>query len=244
MYKFSFNVTNYTRVLIDKIVEFAPRWFAATCDNADEDWDNENKQEEQQQQQAEPEEDRLPITTEDIPTTIDDSSISSHIRSSATGASINKADARIASITTSMTRLSLQSVKHHLGTFSRLLISALEQLLKTYQLYRTTTSRVYVTKLELRTASVNPFLIRKIYITPSTILYEGPYREEKCAVTREYVEHQDRFLRVTFRDEGKILDLTKSINMLTLYCIFIQIMLYYIIIMIICQKCMSASRIS
>ena len=199
-------MSNYVCLLIDKIVEFAPRWFARTCDNEDEDWDNENEQE---QQQAEPEEDNLPTTTEDVPTTTNDSSISSHIRSSATGVSINTGNTKIASITTAMARHSLGSTKHHLGTFSRLLISALEQLLKKFQLYKTTKPKVYVTKLELRTANVNPFLIRKIYITPSTVLYEGPYREEKCAVTREYVEHQDRFLRVTFRDEGKILVLTK-----------------------------------
>ena len=71
--------------------------------------------------------------------------------------------------------------------------------------FQNNNTEVYVTKLELRTAKVNPFLIRKIYITPSTILYEGPYREEKCAVTRQFEEHQDRFLRVTFRDEGEIL---------------------------------------
>jgi len=151
----------------------------------------------------------LPTNIEDVPTTTNDSFPSAHIRSSATGASVNTENTRIASITTAMARHSLVSRKHHLGTFSRLLIFALEQLLKKFQLYRTTTPKVYVTKLELRIADVNPFLIRKIYITPSTVLYEGPYREEKCAVTRHYVDHQDRFLRVTFRDEGTILVLTK-----------------------------------
>jgi hypothetical protein len=193
-------------ILIDKIVEFAPRWFAETCDNEDEDWGNENEQ------QAAPEEDGLPTAVEDVPATNNDSFMSPHIRSSATGASINTTNARLASITTDMTRRSLASSKDHFGTFSRLLCCALEHLLKKYQLYRSTKSGVYLTKLELRTANVNPSLIRKIYITPSTILYEGPYREEKCAVTREYAEHQDRFLRVTFRDEGKTLDLRKYTN--------------------------------
>ncbi len=134
-----------------------------------------------------------------MPITTDDSSFSPHIRSSATGASINTADTNIAS----MTRNSLWRSKHHLGTFSRLLIYARKQLVKNHQLCRSNTSGVYVTKLELRTGNVNSFLIRKIYITPSTVLYEGPYREEKCAVTRHFEEYQDRFLRVTFRDEGK-----------------------------------------
>jgi len=199
-------MSNYVCFLIDKIVELAPRWFARTCDNEDEDWNNEN---EQGQQQAEPEEDNLLTNTEDVSITTNDSPISSHIRSSATGASVNTGNTRIASITTAMGRHSLVTTKHHLGTFSRLLISALKQLLKKVQLQRTTTPKVYVTKLELRAVNVNPFLIRKIYITPSTVLYEGPYREEKCAVTRQYVDEQDRFLRVTFRDEGKILFLTK-----------------------------------
>ncbi len=197
---------NYARFLTDKIVELAPRWFARTCDNDDEDWDIANEQE---QQQAEQEEDNLSTNIEDVPTTNNNSSICPHIRSSATGASINTENTTIASITTAMARHSLVSRKHHLGTFSRLLIFALEQLLKKFKLDRTATPKVYVTKLEFRTANVNPFLIRKIYITPSTVLYEGPYREEKCAVTRHYVDHQDRFLRVTFRDEGKILVLTK-----------------------------------
>ena len=79
---------------------------------------------------------------------------------------------------------------------------ALEQLLSKYELCRIPVTGVFVTKLELRTANINASLIRKIYITPSTVLYEGPYREEKCAVTRHFEKHQDRFLRVAFRDEG------------------------------------------
>jgi hypothetical protein len=188
---------NCVYVYIDKIVEFAPRWFGNTCDNEDEDWDIENEQE-QHQQQVEPEGNR-----------IDDSLNLPHIRSSATGVPLNAANTQIASMTTAMKKHSLTSTNYILGTFSRLLIYALEQLLKKYELCRITPTGVYATKLELRTANINPFLIRKIYITPATILYEGPYREEKCAVTREFVEHQDRFLRVTFRDEGMIVDLTK-----------------------------------
>jgi len=189
-------------LLTDKIVEFAPRWFATTCDHEDEDedWDAEDKQE----QPTEPEVDDITTITEDVPIIADDSTISSHIRSSATGAPINTTDTQIASLTTAMARHSLRPSKQHLGTFSRLLISALEQLLKKSQLYKSAKSGIFVTKLELRTPNVDSFLIRKVYITPSTVLYEGPYREEKCAVTRAYEEYQDRFLRVTFRDEGKI----------------------------------------
>ena len=197
---------NCVYVYKDKIVELAPRWFATTCDNDDDDWNYENEQE---QQQTEPTQDQFPTTTENIPTTINDSRNPSHIRSSATGASLNAVNTEIASVTTAMKQHSLASTNYILGTFSRLLIYALEQLLKKFDLCRITTTGVYVTKLELRTANINPFLIRKIYITPSSILYEGPYREEKCVVTRTFVEHQDRFLRVTFRDEGMIIYLTK-----------------------------------
>jgi hypothetical protein len=186
-------------LLTDKIVEFAPRWFATTCDHEEEeDWDTDDKQ----AQPTEPEVDSISTIIEDVPTIDDDSTIFQHIRSSATGAPINITDTKIASLTTSMKRNSLGPSKHHLGTLSRLLIAALEQLLKDYQLYKSANTGIFVTKLELRTPNVNSFLIRKIYITPSTVLYEGPYREEKCAATRAFEEYQDRFLRVTFRDEG------------------------------------------
>ncbi|CAF3656841.1 unnamed protein product [Rotaria sordida] len=182
--------------LTDKIVGFAPRWFATTCENEDEDWNNENEE-----QQVEQEENQLPISTEDLCNDTNNLSISQHIRSCTTGKFINTADTEIASRVTFMTKPPLIITKRHIGTFSRLLISAFEQLLKKYELCRTQTTGIYVTKLELRTANAEPFLIRKIYITPSTVLYEGPYREEKCAVTRHYVQHQNRFLRITFRDE-------------------------------------------
>jgi hypothetical protein len=103
-----------------------------------------------------------------------------------------------------MTKLSSLANEHHLGTFSRLLLFALTELIKKNELRRITSNGMYVTKHESRTSKAIPFLIRKIYITPSTIFYEGPYREEKCAVTRHYEKQQDRFLRVTFRDEGEL----------------------------------------
>ena len=139
---------------------------------------------------------------EDVPVVTDAATRFPHIRSSATGAYVNNDNAVIPSLTATMVRSSLKSSTHYLGTFSRLLLSALDQLIKSNQLRSCGTSRMYATRLELRTPNAHSSLIRKIYITPSTVLYEGPYREEKCAVTRHYESYQDRFLRVTFRDEG------------------------------------------
>ena len=107
-------------------------------------------------------------------------------------------------MTEGMTNFVSMAKKRHLGIFSCLLRFVLKKSLQKYELRRTKTTGVFLTKLELRNVNANPFLIRKVYITPSNILHEGPYREEKCAVTREFVKYQDRFLRVTFRDEGKI----------------------------------------
>ncbi|CAF4753912.1 unnamed protein product [Rotaria sp. Silwood1] len=183
--------------LTDKIVEFAPRWFVTTCDNEDEDWNCKDDEEESTEQQ----ENQVITTTEDLSNNNDNSFISQNIRSCTTGKLVDFENIEIASITTDMKKFLSAPTKSHLGTFSRLLISAFEQLLKRFELCRTKTTGIYVTKLELRTTNADPFLMRKIYITPSTVLYEGPYREEKCAVTRRFVQHQNRFLRVTFRDE-------------------------------------------
>ncbi|CAF2105210.1 unnamed protein product [Rotaria magnacalcarata] len=181
--------------LTDKIVEIAPRWFTTICDHEYEDWHHENEQDEPH---VEFEGNQMRINKE---LSFDDRFISKHIRSCVTGSVVNDTDTDIASLKTPIENFSLAPSKCHIGIFSRFLISAFEELLKKFDLCRTATTKIYVTKLELRTASVDPFLMRKIYITPSTIFYEGPYREEKCAVTRQYVNHQDRFLRVTFRDE-------------------------------------------
>ncbi|CAF1184734.1 unnamed protein product [Rotaria sordida] len=170
--------------LTDKIFEFALLWCAKTCDKEDDDWNNQNESEENQ----------LP-DMDDLPITDDDFFISKNIRFAATGGFIN---AEIASKMTTMESLGLE--KYPGGRLSRLFNLAFEKLLKNYELCRTA-SGIVLTRLELRTAKNDSFLTRKIYITPSTILYEGPYYEEKCAVTREYVQYQDRFLRVTFRDE-------------------------------------------
>jgi hypothetical protein len=80
---------------------------------------------------------------------------------------------------------------------------ALEQLRNKHELRWVTDGGVYVTKHELHSINFNLSLIRKVYITPSTILYEGPYQEEKCLVTRHFAQEQDGFLRVSFRDEGQ-----------------------------------------
>jgi hypothetical protein len=93
--------------------------------------------------------------------------------------------------------------RYHLKHLSHLLIVALEQLRNKHELRQTSIGGVYVTKHELHTINDNLSLGRKVYITPSTILYEGPYQEEKCLVTRHFAEQQDGFLRVIFRDEGQ-----------------------------------------
>jgi hypothetical protein len=107
-------------------------------------------------------------------------------------------------IATKMSKFSKSETEQHVGIFSRLLLLSLDELMKKNKLRRITINGMHIIKHELRLSKTIPFLIRKIYITPSTFFYEGPYREEKCAVTRRYEEQQDKFLRITFRDEGKL----------------------------------------
>ncbi|CAF4380893.1 unnamed protein product [Rotaria sp. Silwood2] len=190
--------------LTDKIFEFALLWCAKTCDREDEDWNNQNESEENQ----------LPIITDDFPIIDDDSFISKNIRFAATGGFINAENAEIAPKMTTIKSLGLE--KYSSGRLSRLFNLAFEKLLKNYELCRTANG-IVLTRLELRTAKNDLFLTRKIYITPSTILYEGPYDEEKCAVTREYVQYQDRFLRVTFRDEDYCVLHNYNDNMAKMY---------------------------
>ncbi|CAF3263115.1 unnamed protein product [Rotaria sp. Silwood2] len=156
--------------LTDKIFEFALLWCAKTCDKEDEDWNNRNESEENQ----------LPIVTDDFPIINDVSFISKNIRFAATGGFINAENAEIAPKMTTIKSLGLE--KYSSGRLSRLFNLAFEKLLKNYELCRTANG-IVLTRLELRTAKNDLFLTRKIYITPSTILYEGPYDEEKCAVT-------------------------------------------------------------
>jgi hypothetical protein len=190
-----FFVGNFNYIFQDKIVEQAPRWFSATCDNDDEDWDNENVE-------AQPEETNMSTIAENISSVNNESSIFVQLRSSS-GAPTKVISPETNSITTNMAKLSFVAKEHHLGTLSRLLLFALNELRGKHELRRETTTGMYATKHELRIAKTNPSLIRKIYITPSNILYEGPFNEEKCAVTRAFVKCQDRFLRVSFRDEGE-----------------------------------------
>ncbi len=105
--------------------------------------------------------------------------------------------------TDNIVRFNVPVQRHHLGYLSRFLILALKELKKKHELRQTTTDGIYITKHELYTINFNSSLIRKVYITPSTILYEGPYQEEKCLVTRHFAQEQDGFLRVSFRDEGQ-----------------------------------------
>ncbi|CAF1676730.1 unnamed protein product [Rotaria magnacalcarata] len=182
--------------LTDEIAEIAPRLFATICDNEDEDSHNDD---EHGRSKLELKKTQIRFTIKKPST--DDPFISEHIRSCTTGERINDTDADIASLKTVMKKPSLPSKGCHTGIFGRLLNFALKKLLKTSELCQTNATKIYVTTRELRTVNDKPFVMRKIYITPSTILYEGPYHEEKCAVTRQFVQHQDRFLRVTFRDE-------------------------------------------
>lgn len=102
--------------------------------------------------------------------------------------------------TDNIIRISTQIQKQP-GYLSFFLSRVLREISKKHE-FRRIDNGIYVTKHELHLASPNSSLIRKIYITPSTVLYEGPYQEEKCLVTRHFGEVQDGFLRVTFRDEG------------------------------------------
>ena len=87
------------------------------------------------------------------------------------------------------------------GVFSRLLMFALHELHKTMQIRTEETTEIYVTTKEIYPKKQTP-LVRKVFVTPSMIVYEGPYNEEQSAVTRHFSEYHDRFLRLAFRDEG------------------------------------------
>jgi hypothetical protein len=122
---------------------------------------------------------------------------------SATGVLFDATNTEPVSSTDNIDQLNIPVQERHLGYLSRFLILALDQLKTKHELRRTTIGGVYITKHELRMTNANSSLVRKVYITPSTILYEGPYREEKCPVTRHFSQEQDGFLRVSFRDEGQ-----------------------------------------
>jgi len=180
--------------LIDKIIEFAPRWLYTICDNANDDWGDE-----EQLQITEDEPITSSVTDDTFSVT---NNLPSFVIPSATGMLIDATNTEQVPLTDKIIQSDISLKNHQLGYLSRFLILALDQLQSKHELRRTTINGIYVTKHELCTVNVNSFLIRKVYITPSTILYEGPYREEKCPVTRHFVKEQDGFLRITFRDEG------------------------------------------
>jgi hypothetical protein len=175
-------------------VQFAPRWLHQTCENEDEDWGEDEQVRHTENQ---------PIASNTIENTSSDvHNSSSFVVQLATGKSIDTWNTEPILSANNITRLIASIDGQHLGYLSRFLILALRQLLKKHELRQTTIDGVCVTKHELYSSNFNSFLIRKVYITPSTILYEGPYQEEKCLVTRHYTHVQDGFMRISFRDEG------------------------------------------
>ncbi|CAF4493058.1 unnamed protein product, partial [Rotaria sp. Silwood2] len=109
---------------------------------------------------------------------------------SATGKPLNNTGST--SVTINLSRIKLKDMyptnNDHIGSLSRLLCLGLFELRRKHQLNQ----------------------ITSVFITPSTIHYEGPHCEEACAVTRHFSELQDCFLRVSFRDE----DVNNSMDIL------------------------------
>lgn len=122
---------------------------------------------------------------------------------SAIGSLIDATNTVLAFSTDNKIRFKSEVKGRRLGCLSRFLVLALNQLQQKNALRRTDADEVFVTRHELYPINPNIALIRKVYVTPSTVLYEGPYQEERCSVTRHFVSTQDGFLRVTFRDEGQ-----------------------------------------
>jgi RNA-dependent RNA polymerase len=52
--------------------------------------------------------------------------------------------------------------------------------------------------------SENLFYCQHAFVTPTTILLEGPYPERSNRVIRQYAGYHDRFLRVSFVEEGRL----------------------------------------
>lgn len=179
----------------DKIIEFAPRWLRETCDNEDENWDEEESSSVSNQEPSTNSgvqhssnsiEHLLPVTIH-----------------SAIGSLIDTTNTALVFSTDNKIRFKLEVKGRRLGCLSRFLAFALNQLQQKNVLRRTDIDGIFLTRHELYPINPNVSLIRKVYITPSTVLYEGPYQEEKCSVTRHFASVQDGFLRVTFRDEGQ-----------------------------------------
>ena len=179
---------------IDKIIEFAPRWLHDTCDNEDEDWDEDDSSQTIEQGST------MNDVVENAPNSVDH--LSPITVPSAIGSLIDATNTVPAFSLDNKIRFQSQTQRCRLGCLSRFLILALNQLQQKNALRRTTIDGVFVTRHELYPVHPNVSLIRKVYITPATVLYEGPYREEKCSVTRYFASEEDGFLRVTFCDEG------------------------------------------
>lgn len=181
--------------LIDKIIEFAPHWLHETCDNEEDDLD---------------EEDSSPVVEQEPSTNGGIQNVSNNIDHllpvtvhTAMDSLIDATNTTLVFSTNHKIRFKSEVKGRRLGCLSRFLVFALNQLQQKNALRRTDRDRIFVTRHELYQTNKNVSLIRKVYITPSTVLYEGPYQEEKCSVTRNFVSVQDGFLRVTFRDEGQ-----------------------------------------
>lgn len=164
--------------LLDKIIEFAATW-AFICGGDD---DEEELDEEEQQAQTSGDTTMVPPSKQSQSTDV------------------------LYVVTAKMSQMKINqssspSTTPSPGLLSHLLLRAIKELKRHHEI--NTLNDIYVTKHELKPEKTYPFLIRKIYITPSSFLYEGPYTEEKCRVTRRFESEQDCFLRVSFRDESK-----------------------------------------
>ncbi|UJR19685.1 hypothetical protein I4U23_022819 [Adineta vaga] len=175
---------------IDKIIEFAAAWLSICGDDDDED-STEEKPEAQ---------------------TSVNTSISFPSRRSESTDLSNMTTVKMSQMMLSRLPSSASSP----GLLSHLLLRAIKEL-KRYHEIVVNSDNVYITKNELILNKADSFLIRKIYITPPSFLYEGPYREEKCRVTRQFESEQDCFLRVSFRDENYTKLLNADIGMTKLY---------------------------
>ncbi|CAF1156330.1 unnamed protein product [Rotaria sordida] len=204
--------SNTLAACVDKIIEFAPRWQPTSEKSNDEDWNDEEEEEEEDGDKEDDKEKRAN----------DESTIRTyHVLPplySATGKPLNTATST--SVTIDLSRIKLKDLYHsnndRIGSLSRLLCLGLFELRRKHQLNQTI-SGIYLTKQEMRAfKSKEIFSIRKVFITPSTIQYEGPHFEEACAVIRYFSKFQDCFLRVSFRDEDyrKLKDINNSMDIL------------------------------
>jgi hypothetical protein len=174
---------------IDQIVEIAPRWQPTSERTNDEDWNDE------QDENNEIEVLEGAMRTYDVPKTV----------RSATGEPLHSASPT--TITVQLGRMNTGDLHRsgigYLGSLSRFLCLGLQELDRKQQVHQTETG-AYIMKRELRQRKTNKISrIRKVSINPSSIYYEGPQSEEYCAVTRHFIAVEDRFLRISFRDEGK-----------------------------------------